>query len=497
MSDLFLILEISTLIIVSVLANKVSDKFGIPSLLIFLFIGMLAGSEGPGKIYFANHQFAESLGTIALSLILFYGGLDTNIKKIRPVLWRGISLATAGVLITAVILAVLSMIFLKFSLAQGLLVGAIVSSTDAAAVFSVLRSRNVSLKGNVKPLLELESGVNDPMAVFLTVAMVSYIKFKTSIGMLIPDYCLQMAVGIIIGFIVAKVMIFSINKIRLEQEGLYPVLAMAFVIFDYALAAAFHGSGFLAVYITGIIVGNSEFLHKKSLVQFHAGLAWLMQITMFLTLGLLIVPSEIVPIIGTGLLLSLFLMLFARPISVFICLLGSKFNFREQLMVSWVGLRGAVPIILAIFPLTEGVPKADVIFNVVFFIVLSSALLQGTLLTSVSKFLGVYEPMVNKPHYPIEFENMPGMNAELNEVFIPFESEIAGKPLFEIGVPKEALVTLVSREDKFIIPNGSTVIEGGDVLLVLSNKDDLKSVENRVNKIRARIEVEKEDNQNA
>ncbi len=216
MNDVFLILEISALIIVSVLASKVSDKFGVPALLIFLIIGMLAGAEGPGKIYFANVVFAKSLGIMALALILFYGGLDTDLVKIKPVLFRGISLATIGVLITAAILAILSMIFLKFSLAEGLLVGAIVSSTDAAAVFSVLRSRNVNLKGNIKPLLELESGINDPMAVFLTVGMVSLIKFKASIIELIPEFFLEMTIGVIIGYLVAKIMIYVINRIKLR-----------------------------------------------------------------------------------------------------------------------------------------------------------------------------------------------------------------------------------------------------------------------------------------
>lgn len=494
MNELQLILAISTLVIISVISSRISDKFGVPALIIFLIIGMLAGSEGPGGIYFDDPKFAKSLGTIALVLILFYGGVDTNWKKTKPVLFRGSILATFGVLLTAVILAGLSMLLLKFSLMEGLLVGAIVSSTDAAAVFSVLRSKNVSLKGDIKPLLEFESGVNDPMAVFLTIGLISMLQpGGTTALQLIPKFFVEMLIGISVGLAVGKILIYLINRIKLDHEGLYPVLGLAFVIFDYAIATFLHGNGFLSAYVTGLVVGNSEFVHKKTLIRFHSGLAWLMQIAMFLTLGLLIFPSKVLPVMSLGLLLSVLLMLIARPLSVFICLIGSKYTFKEKLMVSWVGLRGAVPIILAIFPLIAGVPKADEIFNVVFFIVITSALVQGSLIPPVSKWLGVYEPIKSKNKYPIEFDNMPGMEAELQEVFIPFNSMIAGNSVFDIGIPKEALVTLVSRDDKFIIPNGSTVIEGGDVLLVLADKKATKEIEGKVNKLKDKETIEKEE----
>jgi cell volume regulation protein A len=311
--------------------------------------------------------------------------------------------------------------------------------------------------------------------------------------MLIPKFFVEMLIGVAAGFLTGKALVYLINKIRLDHEGLYPVLGLAAVVFNYAVTAFVHGNGFLSVYVMGLIVGNSEFLHKKSLIRFHSGLAWLMQIAMFLTLGLLIFPSKVLPVMGPGLFLSALLMLLARPISVFICLAGSKYSFKQKLMVSWVGLRGAVPIILAVFPLIAGVPKAEEIFNIVFFIVLTSALVQGTLIPQVSKFLGVYEPLKKKGKYPIEFDNMPGMDAELHEVFIPFESIVAGKALFDVGVPKEALVTLVSRDDKFIIPNGSTVIEGGDVLLVLSDKLGVKDIERRINVLKDKETIEREE----
>lgn len=494
MNEIFLISEISLLIIISVISSKASDKFGVPALILFLIIGMIAGSQGIGLIRFDNVQLAKIIGVIALSIILFYGGLDTQWKTVSPVLKQGITLATLGVFFTAVILGMLCVFFLKFSLAEGMLVGAIVSSTDAAAVFSVLRSKNISLKEKLKSLLELESGANDPMAVFLTIAIINFLQSKTqNIFMFVSKFFIEMAIGLVAGFIIAKLMIFIINKIKLFNEGLYPVLMLAFILFDYSVTSAIGGNGFLAVYIAGLISGNSMFLHKKSIIRFHCGLAWLMQITMFLTLGLLVFPSQLVPVIYSGLLISVLLMFVARPVSVFLCLIPFKMDINEKLMISWVGLRGAAPIILGIFPLMAGVEKAEEIFNLVFFIVLTSALVQGTTIPPISKFLKVYEPFKDKKIFPIEFEDMPGIDAEMHELFIPYESIVSGKTIFELGVPKQALVALVSRNEKFIIPNGSTVIGGGDVLLVLTDKEGIKELESKVNVLKPKEEIVKDE----
>ena len=325
-----------------------------------------------------------------LSFILFAGGLETQWESISSEIWRGLSLSTLGVVITATLVGMFAVMVLKFSVLEGMLLGAIVSSTDAAAVFSVLGSSKVRLKGGLKPLLELESGSNDPMAVFLTLGIIRILSNPgSSLWDLVPSFFLQMGLGSVLGYALGKAMIFVINRLRLEFEGLYPVLSLAGVLFIYGLTTSLGGNGFLAVYVAGILLGNHEFIHKKSLILFHDGLAWLMQITMFLTLGLLVFPRRLPAIAGIGLIVSLFLIFVARPISVFASLLFAKLNYRRKAMISWVGLRGAAPIILATFPLVAGIPKADTIFNLVFFIVLTSVLLQGTTITQTARWLKV------------------------------------------------------------------------------------------------------------
>lgn len=467
----------AVLLFLSVAASKVSDKFGVPALLLFLTIGMLAGSEGIGGIYFNDPWITKSLGTIALIFILFSGGFDTNWNDIRHILLRGLSLSTIGVLITAVAVGLFAAFILKFSALEGFLLGAIVSSTDAAAVFNILRSKSVGLRGRLQPLLEFESGSNDPMAVFLTVGIIGLLKNPgLSPAHLIPAFLLDMGIGAVAAVVLSKAIIFTINRLKLTYEGLYPVLMISLVLLTYAVTSVLKGNGFLAVYIAGVLVGNANLIHKKTLKNFYDGMAWLMQIAMFLTLGLLVFPSKIVPVIGVGLLISIFLMFIARPLSVFLCLSLTRMNLREKTMVSWVGLRGAVPIILATFPLLERIPKADIIFNIVFFIVLTSVLFQGTTLPAVSRLLNVDAPFKNKRVYPIEFEHTSEINAELEDLIIPYDSQAAGKSLFKIGIPPGCLIVLISRDDKFFIPNGLTVLNGGDVLLVLANKQALQKL---------------------
>lgn len=471
------------LLLLSIIASKVSDKLGIPALLIFLVVGMLAGSDGPGGIHFNDPFIAQFLGVIALSFILFAGGLDTNWASVRPVLWSSIALSTAGVLITAVLVGWFATVVLGFSLLEGLLLGAIISSTDAAAVFSVLRSKNVSLRGNLKPLLELESGSNDPMAVLLTVGFVSLLLHPGEpVLSLIPMFIQQMVLGALLGYFMGRGMVYLVNNLKLEYEGLYPVLSLSLVLLTYGATATAGGNGFLAVYIAGLVLGNRNFIHKKSLMRFHDGLAWLMQISMFLVLGLLVFPSRLVHVIGTGLAVSLFLMLVARPAGVFLNTVFSSMTVREKTMVSWVGLRGAVPIILATFPLLAGIPKADMIFNMVFFIVLTSALLQGTTIPVIAKWLGVDAPLSVKPTYPLECEPTGKMRCDLTEIVIPDNSAASNKRILELGLPDGTLVVLISRGDDFFVPGGGTVLQPGDRLLVLTDKDTL-------NKMRAIIET--------
>ncbi|MFN8008318.1 MAG: potassium/proton antiporter [Terriglobia bacterium] len=473
----YILVGASVLLLISVIASKASGRLGVPALLIFLGIGMLAGSEGPGGIEFDNASLAQSLGVVALSFILFAGGLETQWQAIRPEIWRGLSLSTLGVVITAALVGLFATWVLKFSLLEGLLLGSVVSSTDAAAVFSVLRSRSVGLKGGLKPLLELESGSNDPMAVFLTLGLIRIMSNpEASLWNLVPAFFLQMGLGAILGFVLGKAMIVLLNRLRLEYEGLYPVFSLAGVLFIYGISATAGGNGFLAVYVAGILLGNNEFIHKKSLILFHDGLAWLMQITMFLALGLLVFPKRLPPVAGVGLLISLFLMFVARPISVFAGLLFARLNIRRKLMISWVGLRGAAPIILATFPLVARIPKADTIFHLVFFIVLTSVLMQGTTIPQAARRLRVAAPLSKKRQYPLEFVPAVDRNSDLVEITIPEDSPILGKQIVDLRLPKNALIVLINRNENFIVPRGGTILESGDQILVLSDKKALADV---------------------
>lgn len=464
--------------LISVLSSKISDKFAIPALLLFLIIGILAGSEGIGGLYFDNPQLAKSIGILALIFIIFSGGLNTQWKNIRPVIWPGVVLSTAGVLLTAVVIGCFSVFILKFSFIEGLLLGAIVSSTDAAAVFSILSSRRIGLKNPLKPLLEFESGSNDPMAVFLTVGFLKLLTDR-SMGMLdlVPSFVLDMGMGGFIGYVMARFIIFLVNRLKLEYEGLYPVIMIALVLLTYTIAALLNGNGFLAVFVAGLIMAQSEFPNKNMIRKFHDGLAWLMQIVMFLTLGLLVFPSRVIPVIGTGFLISFILMVIARPLSVWLCLLPFGLSRRKKIMVAWVGLRGAAPIILATFPLLAGIPQAETIFNIVFFVVVTSVLIQGTSLPVLSRFLKLDVPLANRRSYPIEFEKTRAIDAELNDMIVPYSSAAAGKRIGELNVPEKCLIVLISRADKFVIPSGLTVLEEGDVLLVLANDADFSSLQ--------------------
>lgn len=463
------LLAAAVLLLASILASKVSDRLGIPSLLIFLGIGMLAGSDGIGGIHFDDPSLAQALGIVALSYILFAGGLSTDWASVRPVLAQGGLLATLGVFITAALAGGFATFVGGFTPLEGLLLGSIISSTDAAAVFSVLRSRKVSLRGNLKPLLELESGSNDPMAVLLTLACISLLQHPgETAGGLVPMMLVQLVLGAGLGYLLGRGMILLINHIRLEYEGLYPVLSLAMVLLIYGLSTIVQANGFLAVYVAGIVMGNHSFIHKRSLIRFHDGLAWLMQISMFLVLGLLVYPSKIAGVAGTGLVVTAFLMLAARPAAVFLTLIGSGMPHRERLMVAWVGLRGAVPIILATFPLLAGIAQAEMMFDIVFFVVLASALLQGTSIPQVARWLGVDAPMARVPVYPIECEPGGRVPCDLVDVEIRPDSAAAGKQLVELGLPEGALVVLINRGEEFIIPTGGTILNPGDRLLFLA-----------------------------
>jgi cell volume regulation protein A len=475
-----ILIAIAIILILSVFASKASEKYGIPALLLFLFLGMLAGSEGPGGIYFDDAWLAQGLGVAALAFILFAGGLDTHWSEVRPVSGPSLILSTLGVAITAVIVGVTAFFLFGFSLLEGLLLGSIISSTDAAAVFALLRSRNTGLPDRVKYLLEFESGSNDPMAVFLTVAFISLLTQDANPSTaLIQMFLKQMALGSILGFLLGWVLVWIVNHIALATEGLYPVLTLSSVLLIYGVTAFLGGNGFLGIYIAGLVMGNKNFVHKKSLVRFHDAVAWLMQIVMFLILSLLVFPSQLVPVIGIGLLLSGLLMFLARPIAVFVCLSMSRFDLNEKLLIAWVGLRGAVPIILATFPLLANVPNANRIFNLVFFIVLTSVLFQGTSIPLVVRYLGLATPRSFKPRYALEFEEGEGMEGTLMDFILPYNSGVVEKPLVDLGLPPESVITVIVRDDKYLVPTGTTILRPGDVLLILLNKASIPEV-NRI-----------------
>jgi cell volume regulation protein A len=467
-----IILVGSILLFASILAGKTSFRFGVPTLIFFLIVGILAGSEGILGINFTDFKIAQFIGIIALNFILFSGGIDTDWKSIRPVLWRGFTLSTAGVFLTALTVGLFVWAITDFSLLEGMLLGAIVSSTDAAAVFSILRSKSVGLKGSIRPTLELESGSNDPMAYFLTISLTMLVvNQEKSFVDLIPLFLMQMGLGAIIGLAVGKFGHFIINKIRLDYEGLYPVLVIALMMFSYSAAEFVKGNGFLAVYLMAVYLGSQELIHKKSIIRVFDGFAWLMQIVLFLTLGLLVFPSQIVPVIGTGLLISLFLMIVARPVSVFASLAFFKVKLRNKLFISWVGLRGAVPIVFATYPLIAGLDKAGMIFNIVFFISVTSVLLQGTSIPFVAKLLHVDLPERVRRRTPIELAFSDDFKSEFAEIDILPGCKIAGKPIVSLNFPKTALIVMIKRQGKYLSPTGSTVIEPGDKLLILAEDD--------------------------
>jgi potassium/hydrogen antiporter len=451
-------------------ASKTSFKLGIPVLIFFLGIGMLAGSEGIGGIEFDDPKLTQVLGIIALNFILFSGGMETKWESIRPVIWRGVSLSTIGVLLTAATIGIFVHLVTDLTILEGLLLGSIVSATDAAAVFSILRTRNIGLKGNIRPLLELESGSNDPMAYILTISFTYLIaNGDATIGKLIFRFIIEMTIGGLLGISLGWLMGYLINKVALETEGLYPVLIMAMIFFTFSITDLAGGNGFLAVYLSALVLGNTNFLHKKSIIRFYDGQAWLMQIIMFLTLGLLVFPSRITPIAGTGILIALVLIFIARPVGVFISLSFFKMRLREKLFISWVGLRGAVPIVFATYPLIAGIAKADLIFDLVFFISASSVLLQGSALPLVAKWLKVTVPQKAKRITEYDMEVYDTVKSELVELILPGNSPAVGRPIVKLKIPKSALIVLLVRDGKYIQPNGSTILEENDKLLLLAN----------------------------
>jgi cell volume regulation protein A len=474
----YIFLITAVLLIVSVFANQLAEKINFPALLLFLLVGMLAGSEGIGGIQFDNAAVANAVGTLALAFILFAGGLDTRWKNIRPVLMPGLLLATVGVAGTAVLVGLFVHFALGFPVIEAFLLGAIVSSTDAAAVFVILRSKRMRLDVNLTSLLELESGSNDPMAVFLTLSMLQVLKNPSDpLWQMIPQFFIQMALGGFFGFVMGRAACWLFNRLKLNFEGLYPVVSIGTVLLVFGASDTIGGNGFLSVYVCGVVMGNNSFLYKGSLLKFHDGLSWLMQIAMFLILGLLVFPSHLMPVAGNGLLISLFLIIIARPLVTFLAMIKSGFGFREQLFVGWAGLRGAVPIILATFPLIAGYRKSEMIFNLVFFIVLTSVLIQGKTLKLIARMLKLFQEVPEKPRYPIECENTGTMQNDMIEFEVAESAAVVGKRISDLKLPEGVLIVLIRREEQFLIPKGTMAFKSGDGVLILGEPDSIDKLE--------------------
>lgn len=479
------LLVLSALFFLSVLAGKASSKFGVPALLLFLAVGMLCGSDGLG-IQFDNIHLAQAIGTIALCIILFSGGMDTQISEIKPIMLQGLVLSTLGVLITALITGVIIWRILGMTLPAAeigflasLLLASTMSSTDSASVFSILRSKNLNLKHNLRPMLELESGSNDPMAYMLVLTMLEVLKVGavTSYWEIIIKLLLQLIIGAAAGYLLGKAAVFVINKIKIGNESLYPILVLTFCIFMFSVTYFLQGNGYLAVYIGGLVIGNSKFVHKRSSIKFFEGLAWLFQLIMFLTLGLLVNPHELIPIIVPGLIISFLMIFFARPLTVFLCLLPfRKMTLKDKTYVSWVGLRGAVPIIFAIMPLAEGIPGARDIFNIVFFCTLISLLIQGTSIPIVARWLGLAEKTTDTAKLKdFDIDVSSDIKTVLAEIELCDKSFEKGNRLMDIKLPENSLAVMVKRDEKYFVPTGKTSLFANDKLLIMT--DDHQSLE--------------------
>lgn len=461
------ILVIGALILLATLSSKISARVGVPLLVAFVVLGMLAGTEGPGGIAFTDYSVAHAVGTIALILILFDGGLKTSMAALRRTAAPAGTLATVGVLITAGITGVLTSYVLDVPLAHGLLVGSIVGSTDAAAVFATLRNTGLHLRPRLSSTLEVESGSNDPMAVLLTVACLELIR--GSIGdaaSLVLFFVQQIGFGVVVGWGAGRGLVWVLNRIRLSAAGLYPILSLAGALMSFGVAAAFGGSGILAVYVTGIVMGNNRILFQQGIRLFHDGLAWLGQITMFVALGLLSFPSHVREASSEGMLVAAILLLLARPVAVAACLLPARYDWREIVFASWAGLKGAVPIILAIYPLMFAIDDAEAIFNLVFFVVLLSVSIQGWSLAPLARWLGLTVEEKAAPPITIEVTSLQDVDADIVSYLVKPSARVAHRRLDELDLDVDMVVALVVRDREMLVPKGSTVILPGDHVFV-------------------------------
>ena len=475
----------SILLFVSIVVGKTGYRFGVPALLLFLLVGMLFGSDGLG-LQFHNAKIAQFIGMVALSVILFSGGMDTKFKEIRPILSPGIVLSTVGVFLTALFtglfiwyLSGMSWTNIHFPLITSLLLASTMPSTDSASVFAILRSQKMNLKHNLRPMLELESGSNDPMAYMLTIVLIQFIQSDgMGTGNIIGSFIIQFLVGAAAGYILGKLAILILNKINIDNQSLYPILLLSFVFFTFAITDLLRGNGYLAVYIAGMMVGNHKITFRKEIATFMDGLTWLFQIIMFLMLGLLVNPHEMIEVAVVALLIGVFMIVIGRPLSVFLCLLPfRKITLKSRLFVSWVGLRGAVPIIFATYPVVANVEGSNMIFNIVFFITIVSLIVQGTSVSFVARLLHLSTPL-EKTGNDFGVELPEEIDTDLSDMTITMEMLNEADTLKDMNLPKGTLVMIVKRGDEFLIPNGTLKLHVGDKLLLISEKNKQETVKN-------------------
>jgi len=463
-----LILLVGVLLILGILSSKLASRMGLPVLALFLLVGMLAGSEGPGGIAFEDYTLAHGVGTVALLMILFDGGLRTDVASVRHVFKPAFTLATMGVALTAFLVAATAVAVLDLPWLEAFLLGSIVSSTDAAAVFAVFRAQGMRVSRRVTRTLELESGSNDPMAILLTVTCLELLLGSIEPG---PDvvwlFARQMVLGGLIGWLVGRGATEAINRINLDAAGLYPVLTASGAFLAYGAAAVLGGSGFLAVYVAGVVIGARHLTFRRGVYLFHDGIAWVAQIMMFTLLGLLSFPSRLADVAGPALVVAATLVFVARPLAVWSCLLPFGFSAREIHFVAWGGLKGAVPIILATYPLLRGLPNAEALFDVVFFAVVVSAVTQGWTLPATARLLGLQLPPEPTPPVTLEITSLRDVDGDIVEYTLRDDFPGIGRRIRELSLPEGALVAMIVRGQEMVPPRGSTQLLAGDHVFVL------------------------------
>ncbi|MDR1274392.1 MAG: potassium/proton antiporter [Odoribacteraceae bacterium] len=468
----------SILLLVSIVVSKAGFRFGVPVLLLFLGVGMLFGNDGLDLINFHDFRATQFIGIIALNIILFSGGMDTRTSEIKPVAGQGVILATFGVLVTALITGyfiyfITGLIpgFITLTFPESLLLAAVLSSTDSASVFAILRTKKQELKNNLRPMLELESGSNDPMAYLLTIIMIQVIQSGDfSVGRLCFDICLQMSIGAAAGYLLGRLIILLMNNININQ-ALYPVLLLTCVFATFSITGLLRGNGYLAVYLAGLVVGNHKVVHKKSMMTFFEGFTWLFQIVIFLTLGLLVNPSKLGSVASLGIFVGLFMILVSRPAAVLLSLVPFRqMTTRARLFVSWVGLRGAVPIIFATYPIIAGVEHADLIFNAVFFVCILSLVIQGTTVTTMGKWLHLTKPASKPTDFNVELPEE--IKAAMSEIEVIPSMMTNGHLLMNLHLPDNTLVVMIKRGKTYCVPKGKTSLQIGDKLLVITDDDE-------------------------